>query len=86
MARFRGTVKGNRKEVSRSGHSILVTENNGWNQGVEVIAFVKDDKDAHTISMNGGSHGRGGARFLGTIVDGESIPGPYIVELVKGHL
>ena len=40
MAQFRGTVQGNRTQVSRLGHKTagLVTECNGWSDGVMVEA------------------------------------------------
>jgi len=59
MARFRGTVKGNREETSRLGtitSGIQVTCN-GWNLGVTVTGMVDREtgEDKFRIEITGGS-------------------------------
>ena len=57
MAKFRGTVQGDKGEASRLGHNTMKTTCNSWNKGVEVIAkFNKDDKEEFHIYITGGSN------------------------------
>ncbi|KKM81395.1 hypothetical protein LCGC14_1330260 [marine sediment metagenome] len=68
MARFRGTVKGSRSEVSRSGtpNSGIVGNLDGWDVGIRVIG--RDDKgvDVFDIYRTGGSSG-GVETHIGTV-------------------
>lgn len=69
MARFRGTIKGQRGEASRLGtpKSGLEIECNGWNAGVSVRATVgSNDGDIFAVYMTGGSNG-GPSELLGTV-------------------
>lgn len=69
MARFRGTVQGNRGQASRLGtkRSGLVTETNGWNSGVRVIATVDDDgEDQFQVYSTGGSS-HSGSQLIATV-------------------
>lgn len=83
MARFRGTVTGNRSQASRLGHpsSGLVTEANGWNCGVKVHAFVAevDGQDCFGIFATGGSNGAGAEQYIGHVhlSEGRPIFVPY---------
>lgn len=83
MARFRGTVKGNRGAVSRLGHSSMMTHNNGWDQGVIVSAYKEIDIDVHSIMITGGSNGKRHGFHLGHVVDGEFKPSECLIELIK---
>lgn len=71
MARFRGTVKGQRGEASRLGGptSGIHATINGWNFGIEVRGYVDgNDKDTFSIHLTGGSN-RQRPRALLAIVD-----------------
>lgn len=75
MARFRGTVEGNRSEASRLGHasSGLRTDCNGWTAGVRVYASAAGDSDVFQIIATEGS-GYGGHQYeIGRIQDGRLI-------------
>lgn len=70
MARFRGTVKGNRQESSRLGSekSGLRVTCNGWNKGVEVMAIVNSEgNDEFVVYETGGSNGRSRSKIIATI-------------------
>ena len=58
MARFRGTVRADGVDASRLGHvnSGLVTNCNGWDAGVEVIASAQGEIDCFNVWITGGSH------------------------------
>ena len=58
MARFRGTVQGDRGEASRLGHKSLTVEAHGWTIGVRVEC-TRDvaDNDVITVCLADGSHG-----------------------------
>ena len=59
MARFRGTVSGDRGQGSRLGHRGITTNANGWNVGVNVDGGgAKDGPDSFTVYATGGSHAR----------------------------
>jgi hypothetical protein len=68
MARFRGTVVGNRSVASRLGHATsgLEVTANGWNFGVrvELVADDKNERDVAHIFLTGGSNG-GRETYLG---------------------
>ena len=57
MARFRGTIRGERgKEASRLGRQLIVTKANGWVSGVRVVGSIcEDDKDEFSIFATPGS-------------------------------
>jgi hypothetical protein len=60
MARFRGTVQGNKGGASRLGSpkSGLTVTCDGWNLGIEVHASVDENgKDVFTVYKTGGSNG-----------------------------
>lgn len=69
MAQFRGTVEGNRSQVSRLGHktSGLATECNAWDVGVSCFADHKDGKDVINITITGGSNRAGLTQILGWV-------------------
>jgi len=70
MARFKGTVQGNRNLVSRIGHetSGIVTECNGWQSGVHVQGRVGEDgRDVFTITATGGSNYRSASIMVGKV-------------------
>jgi hypothetical protein len=76
MARFRGTVQGSRGEASRLGSTNggLVTNTNGWDAGVRVVARVDDEgRDTFAIYATGGSSGSH-RRLIGHVVDGPDGP------------
>lgn len=69
MARFRGTVRGDRGEASRLGHRNLDVSANGWNVGVRVES-APEDEDRFYIYATGGSSAGVSRRFLGTVSRG----------------
>lgn len=72
MAQYKGSLRGNRGEVSRLGSkdSGLRARIGGWNLGVET--YVKwsetDQCDIVSIHLTGGSKGFVADRYLGTYV------------------
>jgi len=73
MARFKGTLKGTRGEVSRLGHKSLVATVNGWNIGVQVSIEINDQgEDEILIYKTGGSNGYRSTELLLTINSAES--------------
>lgn len=68
MARFIGTLKGNRGGTSRLGHATtgLRATVEGWNLGVEVEARVINDEDVFYIYKTEGST-HGGRTHIATI-------------------
>jgi len=56
MARFRGTVQGNRGEASRLGHGDLTATVNGWDCGIKVEARGNGKVELFTVSVTGGSN------------------------------
>ena len=59
MARYRGTVLGNRGEVSRLGAVVsgLHTSCSGWNVGVDCSIEADGDKDFVRVYITEGSNG-----------------------------
>lgn len=70
MARYRGTIKGQRGEASRLGSpkSGLVAYLNGWDIGlyVRLGPCGPDGEDIITVELNGGSNGSAGIKPIGT--------------------
>ena len=58
MARFRGTVQGNRGTASRLGHRDLTATVNGWDCGVRVTAAANSGEpgEVFTVAVTGGSN------------------------------
>jgi len=82
MARFRGTMTGNRGQVSRLGtaKSGIMAHVDGWNSGVSVQATLnKEGQDTFFIYATGGSNSRQKVEYIGQLVDTENgykyIPG-----------
>ncbi len=74
MARFRGTLQGQRGDASRLGSkaSGLTVEANGWDTGVRVTLWVDDDgRDRVTVQRTGGSHARTNSRTIAEWVEGD---------------
>ncbi len=68
MARFRGTVEGNRSTASRLGHktSGLRVSGNGWNIGATVYLEVNEaGEDVVSIRLTSGSNGHKTSKCLG---------------------
>jgi hypothetical protein len=62
MARFFGTVQGNRGRAQRLGHAVggLTVTAQSWNGSVEISLFVDhDDQDCVDISVGAGSTSTG---------------------------
>ena len=80
MARFRGTVKGQRGGASRLGSpkSGLSMRADGWEAGVRVEAAVDDTGDVFFIYATSGSNARNGERLVATVRPGDVGP---VVEL-----
>ena len=56
MARFRGSVRGNRGEASRLGFNSISSRTNGWGLGVEVRGYINDNgEDSFDITLTSGS-------------------------------
>jgi hypothetical protein len=58
MARFRGTIQGQRGQASRLGSakSGLTVNVNGWNVGIQVFAEDSDWQDRFEVYLTGGSN------------------------------
>ena len=70
MARFRGTVEGDRGGASRLGHRSITTNANGWNVGVNVDGGgAKDGGDDFTVWATGGSHQRKRSHLIAEVVE-----------------
>lgn len=72
MAKFRGTVSGERGTASRLAHHRLTTNANGWDVGVRVTGYEDHDgtgaeRVAFEITATGGSHDGLAPRVLGTV-------------------
>lgn len=82
MARFRGTIKGQRGEASRLGSiaSGLRVEANGWHVGIEVTGQVTLSGDRFEVWVTGGSNGGGRARRLGCVMHNEKTGEIIMVE------
>lgn len=65
MARFRGTVQGQRSQASRLGHSELTVAANGWDVGARVDLDPDGDDDVVTVWITSGSNGNGHSVCLG---------------------
>lgn len=75
MARFRGTVQGQRGEASRLGDRGLSVAANGWDVGVEVDARPKpldEERNMIVVRATGGSHDAIRVVELGTLVELEN--------------
>ena len=72
MARFIGTLKGNRGEASRLGSkkSGIKATVNGWHMGAYIVAYVNDDdKDCMDIYETTGSGGNFSEKLVKTIIE-----------------
>lgn len=69
MARFRGTLQGNRGEASRLGHTGLSARINGWDAGIRVEASVIDGRDCFEIYITGGSNATTSEKYVGYVQD-----------------
>lgn len=70
MARFKGTMSGNRGQVSRLGtvKSGIMARVNGWNCGVLIDGFVdEEDHDTFRIYASSGSNNFGPTQEIGTV-------------------
>lgn len=67
MARFRGTVSGGGKSVSRVGRVVQATAA-GWDVGVEVNGYDRNGADAIEIKADGGSNGARGSVPIATVM------------------
>lgn len=80
MARFRGTLRGNRGMASRLGHAGLTGEVNGWRIGVRAYAQPgPNDTDEILVQVTGGSTGNVIERWVCVVRLGEGgIPTAYV--------
>lgn len=79
MARYYGTIQGNRGQASRLG-----TESSGWNVGGSVEMHARGERDTASLLLTGGSNGQ---RNLGVEIVAFEEEGPrirYIVRLPGG--
>jgi hypothetical protein len=68
MARYRGTVQGNRGEASRTGSTVsgLKVSANGWDLGVDVYLDADENgEDFAEVWLTAGSNATGGAKLVG---------------------
>jgi hypothetical protein len=72
MAKFYGSVQGNKGEATRCGtlNSGIVAEANGWNQGGKVRTYMRDLNEVTDIYATGGSQGNGFIK-VAYIIDGK---------------
>ena len=72
MARFRGTVRGDslKSNTCRLAEKRLITNCNGQDIGVRVVAEVFDGKERFTIIQTGGNNNER-SKFIGRIRDGK---------------
>lgn len=78
MARFRGTIQGQRGEASRIGneHSGLTVTCNGWDIGVKCLAFVNEaGQDAIEVYITSGSNDFQMAKYIGTVMQDKKTHG-----------
>lgn len=66
MARFYGSVKGNRGEASRLGNkgSGMITVAAGWDGAIRVILYEEDGKDRFTVYLTPHMNSGGQARII----------------------
>ena len=69
MAKFRATIDNGSSSVAKTGEAKngIVTETNGWDVGVRVKGYVKDDIVYFDIFLTGGSHGEIGYKLIKTV-------------------
>ncbi len=71
MAQFRGTIKGNRGEVSRLGSKVsgMSISCDGWDVGVDCVAEYdkKLGQDVITIFGTGGSNKSSNTKIIATL-------------------
>lgn len=66
MARFRGSVRGNRSEAVKLGFNSISSRTNGWGLGVEVRGYINDNgEDSFEITLTSGSGAEGKKKSLG---------------------
>lgn len=68
MARFYGTLQGNKGGVSRCGTSSsgLQTNTAGWDVGIVVNAYVNDEgEDEFCVTLTSGSRGKKMSKTIG---------------------
>lgn len=85
MARFRGTVHGQRGSASRLGNSKtgLAVTANGWESGVEVAIEASGENDLFLVELNGGSNNKTAIVRFGDFV---SLRGSWTVDPEKFSL
>lgn len=69
MARFRGTLQGNRGEASRLGHTGLSARINGWDAGIRVEASIIDGRDCFELWITDGSNAAIHENYIGYVQD-----------------
>lgn len=72
MAHFMAEAQGKSTAATRTGteKSGALAEVSGWEDGVRVIAEVKDGKDVFWIYMTGGSNRSRDDELIGTVIEG----------------
>ena len=76
MARYRGTVRGMRDEVSRLGtkYSGLRTTANGWGVGVEVTLTEVNGDAVAEVWLTSGSSPSGKKKYIGGFTSNDLLP------------
>jgi len=74
MARFYGSIQGNRGEATRTGARSLSAHVRGWNVGARVVVRDEGDRDVVLVYRTGGSNNPGSRNCLARF-DGETRPG-----------
>lgn len=68
MARFRGTVQGNRGEASRLGHKRIGVSCDCWDVGVDSQAYIDmQGNDVINVYATGGSNDGQRKRLIATV-------------------
>jgi hypothetical protein len=71
MARFFGTVQGNRGMITRCGHTRMTATADGWNQGGKVYCASTDAEEITNIYATTGSNG--GRQILVAYIHGGKL-------------
>jgi hypothetical protein len=72
MARFIGSVQGQRGEASRLGssNSGIDVSAKGWDVGISIHGWVGENgEDVFSVSLNSGSNGRKSEVFIGNFTE-----------------
>lgn len=71
MARLYGSIDADasKTQATRRAYHNISAHIRGWNEGVEVVGYTRDDHDVFEVYATGGSNG-GTRRLIFTLEDG----------------